>query len=319
MILLRAFDERAVALQRQGRIGNYPSCWGEEATQVAPLYALRDQDWVFPTYRQQFIGMFRGIDPSTFLKYRRGYGGKIGFWNPREYRVAPICISIATHLPHAVGLAWAARIAGDDVASLAWFGDGATSEGDFHEALNFGSVQKTPTIFWCTNNQWAISTPFARQTFAESIVIKAEAYGIRGIQVDGFDAIACWEATKEALSHVLSGEGPVLVEALTYRIGGHATADDPSLYRDQAEAEKWRAKEPIARLVERLRADGAASDELLAGLWTAARDVVDKAVEEMESAEPPGVEAIFETTYASGLPWTLKEGLDELHLLPPNS
>jgi pyruvate dehydrogenase E1 component alpha subunit len=312
MILLRAFDERAVALQRQGRIGNYPMSWGEEATQVATVYALRDQDWVFPSYRQQFVGMFRGIDPATFLRYRRGHGGRVGFWNPREHRVAPLCISIATHLSHAVGLAWAARIRGDDVATLAWFGDGATSEGDFHEALNIASVMKTPTIFWCTNNRWAISTPFERQTAAESVAIKARAYGIRSMSVDGFDAIECWKATKEALRHVLRGAGPVLVEASTYRLGPHATADDPSRYRDEREVDAWRAKEPIARLKRHLADNGVLDEATLAGYERGALVEVERAVSAMEQGGKPDVEAIFETTYGGEMPWTLAEGLSEL-------
>jgi pyruvate dehydrogenase E1 component alpha subunit len=141
MVHLRTFDERAVALQRQGRIGTYPMFWGEEATQAAPLYACRESDWLFPSYRQNAIATLRGLPVSTPLEYRRGLGGSYGFWDPRAHKVAPVTISIGTHLPHAVGLAWAAKIRGDDTASLVWFGDGATSEGDFHEAMNFAAGQ----------------------------------------------------------------------------------------------------------------------------------------------------------------------------------
>ncbi len=310
MILLRAFDERAVALQRQGRIGNYPMCWGEEATQVAPLYACRDEDWLFPSYRQQLLPILRGVDPATILNYRRGIGGKVGFWNPREHRCAPITISIGTHLPHAVGLAWAARIRGDDVCSIVWFGDGATSEGDFHEALNIAAVMKAPTVFFCTNNQWAISTPFERQSATESIVEKAKAYGIASDQIDGFDAIACWEATRRGLERARAGDGPTLIEAITYRIGPHATADDPARYRDQDDVEAvWREREPIARLARHLADAGSLSAEQEDEMRADAKRAVDEAVRKMDATEHPEPEVMFETTYATGLPWTLTEGL----------
>lgn len=311
MVLLRTFDERAVALQRQGRIGNYPPCWGEEAAQVGSLLACRDEDWIFPTYRQQSLPILRGVDPATILRYRRGIGGREGFWNPREHRCAPICIPIATNLPHAVGLAWAAKMHGDPICSLVWFGDGATSEGDFHEAMNFAAVFKTPTIFFCTNNQWAISTPVTRQTATLTIAEKAAAYGMPGIRVDGFDVIACWKATHDALDRARRGEGPTLIEALTYRIGPHATADDPSRYRDNTEAEKWRQREPIKRFAAYLRQEGMLSPEREQEIAADAKRVVDKAVVEMEETAVPGPEVLFETTYASGTPWPLEEGLAE--------
>jgi pyruvate dehydrogenase E1 component alpha subunit len=172
MVLLRTFDERAVALQRQGRIGTYPMFSGEEATQVGAAFACDEGDWLFPSYRQNAIGILRGIPPSKILRYRRGYGGVLGFWDARAHRVAPICIPIATHLPHAVGLAWAARLRQDQIAALTWFGDGATSEGDFHEAMNFAAVFKAPVVFLCVNNQWAISTPVHRQTATATIAEK---------------------------------------------------------------------------------------------------------------------------------------------------
>lgn len=310
LIRLRAFDERAVSLQRQGRIGNYPPCWGEEGTQVGPLYALRDRDWVFPSYRQQFVGMFRSIPPATFLKYRRGYGGKIGFWNPRTYRVAPISISIASHLPHAVGVAWAAQIRGDDVVSLAWFGDGATSEGDFHEALNIASVRKVPTIFFCINNQWAISTPFSRQTASENVVVKASAYGIHGMQIDGFDVLACWAADKG---------GPGSRPRRT-RTGADRGGDLPHRAARHRRRSRALPRPASGRRVAELRADRTTRrDPSATGTRRRAQregDVAgDSAVAEMESSPTPGPEAIFETTYASGMPWSVAEGLAELNEL----
>lgn len=312
MVLLRTFDERAVTLQRQGRIGTYPMFSGEEATQAGPFLACSDDDWLFPSYRQNAIGILRGIPPSTIFKYRRGYGGDHGFWNPRSYRVAPICIPIATHLPHAVGVAWAAKLSGDVAAAIAWFGDGATSEGDFHEAMNFGAVFKVPLVFFCVNNGWAISTPLHRQTATPTIVEKAAAYGMPGIRVDGFDPIACWHAAGEALERARSGGGPTLIEAFCYRLGPHGTADDPSRYRDESETERWRPLEPVGRMASYLRRAGILDDSTESDAWLAARRAIDEAVVELERVQPPGPEVLFDHVYASDLPWPLKAGREEV-------
>jgi pyruvate dehydrogenase E1 component alpha subunit len=319
LVLLRTFDERAVALQRQGRIGTYALYWGEEATQAGPLYALRETDWVFPSYRQNAIGILRGVAPATVLAWWRGYGGKHGFWNPREHRVAPICVPIGTHLPHAAGLAWAAKIRKDDVASLAWFGDGATSEGDFHEGMNFAAVFKSATVFFCVNNQWAISTPISKQMATETIAEKAAAYGMPGVRVDGFDPIACWKVTRDALDRARAGDGPTLIEAYCYRIGAHGTADDPRLYRDEAEAEKWRPLEPVGRMAGFLRRLGLLDDAKDEAIRAEAKETIAAAVKEMEAIEQPGEEILFEGVYASGRPWGFDEGLDELRAVarPP--
>ena len=312
LVLLRTFDERSVALQRQGRIGTYALYWGEEGTQAGPLFALDESDWVFPSYRQNAIGILRGVPASTVLAWWRGYGGKLGFWNPREHRVGPICVPIATHLPHAVGVAWAAKIKGDQTASLAWFGDGATSEGDFHEALNFASVFKTPTIFFCVNNQWAISTPFHKQTATKTIAEKAAAYAMPGVRVDGFDPVACWKVTREALERARAGEGPTLIEAYCYRLRAHGTADDPRLYRDETITEQWLHLEPVGRMAGFLRRLGMMNDELEESIRSEAKQAIADAVAEMESMEQPGQEILFDDVFASGRPWTFDEGLEEL-------
>ena len=299
LVLLRTFDERAVALQRQGRIGTYPTFWGEEATQAGPLFALRDEDWVFPSYRQNAVGLLRGLPASVPLAYRRGYGGSHGFWNPRRYRVAPMCVPIGTHLPHAVGLAWAAKLRGEDLCSLVWFGDGATSEGDFHEAMNFASVFAAPVIFFCVNNQWAISTPFSRQSGTATVAEKAAAYAMPALRVDGFDPLACWSATREALQRAHAGGGPTLIEAVSYRIGPHATADDPSLYRDESEAARYRALEPVGRMAAYLRRRELLPAELEADIRAEAHAALDQAVAEMESIPQPGAEIMFKHLYAS--------------------
>jgi pyruvate dehydrogenase E1 component alpha subunit len=305
MVLLRTFDERAVSLQRQGRLGTYPMFWGEEATQAGPLYACRREDWVFPSYRQGAVGILRGLPPSTIFKYRRGFGGSHGFWNPRELRVGPSIVSIGTHLPHAVGVAYAAKLRGDGVASLVWFGDGATSEGDFHEALNFAAVWKVPTIFFCTNNQWAISMPFARQSASPTISEKAAAYGMPAARVDGFDVVACWKATHDALERARQGEGPTLIEAWCYRLSPHATADDPSKYRDESVAESWRALEPVGRTAAYLRGMDLLDDATDADVHEAARRTIDDAVSETERLTEADREVLFETLYASGRPQSL--------------
>jgi pyruvate dehydrogenase E1 component alpha subunit len=312
MVLLRTFDERAVALQRQGRLGTYPMFWGEEATQAGPLHACDDSDWVFPSYRQGAIGILRGLSPSTIFKYRRGFGGTHGFWNPRELRVGPSTVAIATHLPHAVGLAWAAMQRGDRVASLAWFGDGSTSEGDFHEAMNFAAVFRVPTVFFCVNNQWAISTPFSRQSASETVAAKAVAYGIKAVRVDGFDAIACWQTARDALDRAKAGEGPTLIEAFCYRLAPHGTADDPSKYRDESETEKWRALEPVERTSAYLRRLGVLDDATFDAAIEAARTRIADAVAETEKLTGAPADILFETLYASGRPRSFDEGIAEI-------
>jgi pyruvate dehydrogenase E1 component alpha subunit len=312
LVLLRTFDERAVALQRQGRIGTYALYWGEEATQAGALYACDDGDWVFPSYRQNAIGILRGVSPATILAWWRGYGGRHGFYNTREHRVAPICVPIGTHLPHAVGLAWGAKIRGDRVGSLTWFGDGATSEGDFHEAMNFAAVFKTATVFFCVNNQWAISTPVSKQMATATIAEKATAYGMPGVRIDGFDPIACWKATRDALERGRAGDGPTLIEAFCYRIGAHGTADDPRLYRDESVTERWRPLEPITRMAGFLQRVGVLDADKEESIRAEAKAAIAQSVKDMEAIEQPDQSILFEPVYASGWPWTFEEGLEEL-------
>jgi pyruvate dehydrogenase E1 component alpha subunit len=312
LVLLRKFDERAVALQRQGRIGTYALYWGEEATQAGALHALDDGDWVFPSYRQNAISILRGVPPAVILAWWRGYGGVHGFYNTRDHRVGPICVPIGTHLPHAVGVAWAAKIKNEPVASLVWFGDGATSEGDFHEAMNFAGVFKTATIFFCVNNQWAISTPLSKQTATKTLVEKATAYAIPGVRVDGFDPLACYSATREAVERARAGGGPTFIEAFCYRLGAHGTADDPRLYRDEAEVEHWRPLEPVGRMAEYLQRTGVLDESGIQEIQSEATATIKQAVEDMESIEHPGQEILFDYVYASGRPSTFDEGLNEL-------
>lgn len=312
LVLLRTFDERAVALQRQGRIGTYALYWGEEGSQAGPLYACDDADWVFPSYRQNSIAMLRGVDPAVILAWWRGYGGTHGFYNARRHRVAPICVPIGTHLPHAVGLAWAAKIRGEQTASLVWFGDGATSEGDFHEAMNFAAVFKTATVFFCVNNQWAISTPIDKQMATATVAEKAAAYGMPSARVDGFDPLACYQVTREALQRGRDGGGPTLIEAFCYRIGAHGTADDPKLYRDEAEAERWRPLEPVSRTAAFLRRLGVMDEAKEQAIRAEAKQRIAESVSSMEAITQPGQEILFQHVYASGRPQVFDEALAEL-------
>jgi pyruvate dehydrogenase E1 component alpha subunit len=310
MVLLRKFDERATALQRQGRIGNYPSYWGEEATQVGPALACMDKDWLFPTYRQGSIALLRDLEPQTILLYRSGRGGRLGFFNPRRYRIGPTSIAIASHLPHAVGLAWAAKIRGDSTVALAWFGDGATSEGDFHEAMNFAGVFQAPVVFFCVNNRWAISTPFSKQTASRTIADKGDAYDIPAVRVDGFDAVACWKATRDATARARRGGGPTLIEADCYRIGPHASADDPSQYRDETEVASYKELEPMRRIDAYLRSVGLLNDNRKLSVQAEVENRIADAVHVLDT-KAPGPEIMFETVYASQMPWNLREGLSE--------
>ena len=224
MVLLRVFDERSVVFQRQGRIGTYAIFWNHEAIQAGATFALQDRDWIFPSYRESAIGLTRGLPVETVLQWWRGHPS--GWWSPDEWNLASICVPIGTHVPHAAGLAWGKKLRGEDTVAMAFFGDGATSEGAFHEGVNFAAVMGAPAVFVCNNNQWAISTPIEAQTRAESLADKAVGYGIPGVRVDGLDVLAVYEAARDAVERARAGGGPTLIEAVHYRAAPHATADD---------------------------------------------------------------------------------------------
>ncbi|MET8182890.1 pyruvate dehydrogenase (acetyl-transferring) E1 component subunit alpha [Streptomyces sp. NPDC005336] len=247
----RRYNTQATALTRQGRLAVYPSSTGQEACQVAAGLVLQDRDWLFPSYRDTLAAVVRGLDPVQALTLLRGdwHSG----YDPHTHRVAPLCTPLATQLPHAVGLAHAARLKGDDVVALALVGDGGTSEGDFHEALNFAAVLNAPVVFLVQNNGFAISVPLAKQTAAPSLAHKAVGYGMPGRLVDGNDAPAVHQVLDEAVGRARAGGGPTLVEAVTYRIDAHTNADDATRYRSESEVEAWRAHDPIALLEEAMR------------------------------------------------------------------
>jgi 2-oxoisovalerate dehydrogenase E1 component alpha subunit len=247
----RRFNEQATALTKQGRLAVYPSSTGQEAAEVAAALALREQDWLFPSYRDTLAAVARGLDPVAVLSLLRGdwHSG----YDPRSTRVAPLSTPLATQLPHAVGLAHAARLRGDDVVALAMVGDGGTSEGDFHEALNFAAVWQAPAVFLVQNNGFAISVPLAKQSAAPTLAHKAVGYGIPGRLVDGNDAAAMHQVLSEAVERARRGEGPCLIEAVTYRVDAHTNADDATRYRDADEVTAWREHDPVALMERELR------------------------------------------------------------------
>src|SRR6059058_4424798 len=259
MVLLRTYDERSVVYHRQGRIGTYAIFWNHEAMQVGAFHALEDDDWIFPSYRESAIGLLRGMPAATVLSWWRGHPS--GWWNPADYNVASICVPIATHVPHAAGLAWGKKLRGDSTVAIAYFGDGATSEGAFHEGANFAAVTGAPLVLLCNNNHWAISTPLEAQTRAETLADKAVGYGIPGVRVDGLDVLAVYEAARAAVERARAGDGPTLIEAVHYRAAPHATADDPSAYIDQERVEEERARECVGQYEQLLRDAGLLTDE----------------------------------------------------------
>ncbi|MFF4800111.1 pyruvate dehydrogenase (acetyl-transferring) E1 component subunit alpha [Streptomyces sp. NPDC001351] len=250
----RRYNVQATALTKQGRLAVYPSSTGQEACQVAAALALEDRDWLFPSYRDTLAAVARGLDPVQALTLLRG-DWHTGY-DPHEHRVAPLCTPLATQLPHAVGLAHAARLKGDDVVALALVGDGGSSEGDFHEALNFAAVWQAPVVFLVQNNGFAISVPLAKQTAAPSLAHKAVGYGMPGRLVDGNDAAAVHEVLTDAVRRAREGGGPTLIEAITYRVDAHTNADDATRYRGDTEVEAWRAHDPIALLEHELTERG---------------------------------------------------------------
>ncbi|WP_420311289.1 pyruvate dehydrogenase (acetyl-transferring) E1 component subunit alpha [Streptomyces sp. YS-B37] len=273
----RRYNAQATALTKQGRLAVYPSTTGQEACEVSAALVLQEQDWLFPSYRDTLAAVARGLDPVQALTLLRG-DWHTGY-DPREHRIAPLSTPLATQLPHAVGLAHAARLKGDDVVALALVGDGGTSEGDFHEALNFAAVWQAPVVFLVQNNGFAISVPLAKQTAAPSLAHKAVGYGMPGRLVDGNDAAAVHEVLADAVRHAREGGGPTLVEAITYRMEAHTNADDATRYRGDTEVEAWRAHDPIALLEHELTERGLIDEDGI----KAARDAAEAMAAELRA------------------------------------
>jgi pyruvate dehydrogenase E1 component alpha subunit len=310
LVLLRTYDERSVVYHRQGRIGTYAIYWNHEAMQAGSVFALERDDWIFPSYRESAIGLLRGMPASTILSWWRGHPA--GWWNPLDWNVASICVPIGTHVPHAAGLAWGKKLRGEPTCAIAYFGDGATSEGSFHEGANFAAVMRAPLVLFCNNNQWAISTPLSAQTAAETLADKAAGYGMPGLRVDGCDVLAVYEATREAVARARAGEGPTFIEAVTYRTAPHATADDPSAYIDAARVEEEKRRECVGRYEAYLRRVGLLSDEAAEAVRAQAADLMREGIATAEAEPPADPSLVFSHAYVEPPP-SLGDDLAELN------
>lgn len=309
LVLVRTLDTRMLSLQRQGRIGFYVPSTGEEACQVGSAMALEKRDWVFPAYREPGAAIWRGFpiemliaqaygnakDPQRGRQMPNHYGGV-------EAHYVATSSPVGTQITQAVGAAWAAKIRKEDVVTLTYFGDGATSEGDFHAGMNFAGVFRTPTIFFCKNNQWAISVPVARQTASKTLVEKARAYGMDGVGVDGNDLLAVYAATRAAVDKARAGGGPTLIEGVTYRMGPHSSSDDPTRYRPKDEVEAWGRRDPIDRMRKYLELKGFWSKDRDDTLRTELDELVQNTIKEVERHPPPPIETLFEEVFAEMTP-----------------
>ncbi|MER6161932.1 pyruvate dehydrogenase (acetyl-transferring) E1 component subunit alpha [Streptomyces sp. NPDC001868] len=300
MVLGRRFDTQATALTKQGRLAVYPSSRGQEACQVGAVLALRPDDWLFPTYRDSMALVTRGIDPLEVLTLLRG-DWHCGY-DPAATRVAPQCTPLATQVLHATGMAESLRRKGGDGVAMALVGDGATSEGDFHEALNFAAVFRAPVVFFVQNNKYAISVPLARQTAAPALAYKGIGHGVRCEQVDGNDLVAVLAVLTAAVEHARAGHGPFLVEAHTYRMDAHTNADDATRYRDDEEVERWSAADPLSRLEALLRARDALTDEDVAAVREEAEALAAALRAGMNAETVPDPLELFDHVYAEPTP-----------------
>lgn len=298
MVEARTYDTKSMAMQRQGRLATYAPFQGQEAAQIGAAAALREGDWVAGTYRDAALNWRAGYPWRLLVLGRTGdeRGGDV----PEGVNVLPPSITVGGHMIHAVGLAWAEKLQGTDRIALTSFGDGATSEGDFHEAMNFAAVYETPTVFLCQNNGYAISYPTSEQTRSTSIARKADAYGMPGIRVDGNDVVGVLVAVREAADRARQGEGPSLIEAVTYRVGPHTTSDDPTRYRDDAEAEVWLDRDPLERVKLLLEKAGGWDQEWQTELEDSASDVIESAVEWAEAVPTPTLDEMLSRMSAPG-------------------
>ncbi|MET9956993.1 pyruvate dehydrogenase (acetyl-transferring) E1 component subunit alpha [Streptomyces sp. NPDC006339] len=295
MVLARRVDAEGVTLQRQGELGLWPSLLGQEAAQVGSARALRPADHVFPSYRDHAVALCRDVDPLNLLAMFRGVNN--GGWDPTDHGFHLYTLVIGSQTLHATGYAMGVAKDGTESAVIAYFGDGATSQGDVSEAFNFAAVYDAPVVFFCQNNQWAISEPTERQTRVP-IHRRADGFGFPGVRVDGNDVLACLAVTKAALERARRGEGPMLVEAYTYRMGAHTTSDDPTKYRDSAEVEEWAGRDPIARLKVHLLDLGAAGPSYFDAVDQEAGELAQRLRERVRSMPAPDTEAIFRHVYA---------------------
>lgn len=285
MVLAREFDRKMLSLQRQGRIGTYPMLEGQEAVQIGSALALAENDFVFPSYREHGVQLARGVPIEVVMSYWRGLPNED--WDVLKYRMGITTVPIASQLPHAVGYSYVTKLRGESAVAVTYFGDGATSEVDFHSGMNFAGVWKTPTVFICANNLYAISVPYAKQTASPTIAQKADAYGMPGVRVDGMDVLAMYQVTKEALDRARRGDGPTLIEAMTYRYGAHATADDARRYRSAEEETSWRERDPIDRFRRFLEKQGRWDEQVGEKVAMEVADQVEAAITDIEARSLP--------------------------------
>ncbi len=310
MVFSRVLDKTCLNLQREGRMYTYPSCEGQEATEVGSALALKQEDWMVPYFREIGAHLVRGLPPEKYMLY--WMGDERGQQVPENINDFTISIPVASQLPHAVGMAYALKYQRKKSVVLVYLGDGATSNGDFHEAMNFAGVMKLPVVFICQNNQYAISVPVEKQTASKTLAQKAIAYGFSGVQVDGNDIFAVYKATLDAVNTARAGGGPAFVECFTYRVGDHTTADDASRYRSAKEVEAWRKRDPIERLRKYLEHKKLWNKKYEEKLQSGLKTKIDAAVQKAESLGAQPVDSIFNHTY-SKLDWNLKEQLDKIN------
>lgn len=309
MVLARRADQEGTNLQRQGELGVYTPLLGQEAAQIGAAYALDENDWIFPSYRELGMALIRKIDPAEIFHLFRGtwHGG---LWDPREHRFALFSVPVGTQCLHGAGFAIAAKIDGAKLVALTCFGDGATSEGDFHEGCNIAGVWKAPAVFFCQNNQYAISVPLTKQTAAPTIAAKALGYGFPGVRVDGNDVLGVYAVTKEAVRRAREGGGPTLIEAVTFRMGPHSTADDPTRYRTAEETERWKALDPLHRITVYLEREGVLTAEWREQVEAEASQLAAHIRAEIVGARPRPASELFEFVY-SEMPAVLRREYEE--------
>jgi len=305
MVLVRSVDERCLSLQRQGRIGFYVPLQGQEAAQVGCATALEPDDWIFPAYRELGVALVRGVPLQRLLDQFIGNSGDTlkgrqmpNHYGYREYNFVTASSPVGTQISHAVGAAMAIQRRGHRRISICFFGDGTSSSNDFHAGLNFAGVFQTPTIFFCQNNQWAISLPRERQTRSATIAQKAEAYGFPGVVVDGMDLSAVYRVVREARERALAGQGPTLIEAQVYRLGPHSTSDDPRRYRTDAELSEWKAKDPLARMKHLLLSGGHLTEAEDAQLWEGAKRQISEILQAAEGTAPVDPLTLFDDVFS---------------------
>jgi pyruvate dehydrogenase E1 component alpha subunit len=313
MLLGRRVDERLLKLQRQGRIGTFPQASGHEAIAVGTIVAIDKPDWFVPAYRETAGFLYRGWTVETILLYWMGF--EEGAVPPEGMNDTPICVPVASQLQYAAGIGMANNLKGEKKVVMTYFGDGASSEGDAHEGMNFASVFKAPVVFVCLNNQYAISVPLSRQMNCQTVAQRAVAYGIPGVRVDGNDVLAVYVAAKEAVERARRGEGPTLIEGLTYRYTPHTTADDPNRYRKEEEAKSWAAKEPLIRFRKYLEKKGVLNDAAVAKMEEEIETLIQDAIKKAEEIvkQPPYSDPLvmFDYLYAD-MPESLQQQRDEL-------